>query len=147
MRPNPTKTGRAVPKARGIAEPSGTGRGGAFKEKSMENIMATLNNYRKNIRLIHNLAELLMLNGNRANEGKLLQLVQIAQEQKIKCENIIDSITDPYIKQIAILRFIKGKTWVNVAHIMGGYATEDCYRKAFTRYIHSVDLAPNGVTA
>lgn len=113
----------------------------------MENIMTTLNNYRKNIRLIHNIAELLMMKGNRANEEKLLQLVQTAQEQKTKCENIIDAIADPYIKQIAILRFIKGKTWVNVAHIMGGYASEDCYRKAFMRYIKSADLAPKGVSA
>jgi hypothetical protein len=54
----------------------------------------------------------------------------------------IDSITDIYIKQIFVERFINHKSWVAVADRIGGGNTPDNVRQAYARYIkkHPIEL-------
>ena len=64
-------------------------------------------------------------------------LVSQAKNEKIWAENFVNSIDDLFIREIILQRYFKGKTWKAVAVAMGSYATEDCYRKAVSRYIHA----------
>ena len=72
------------------------------------------------------------------NEQDRSVLDKISDEflQKSKEVNLfIESITDIYIKQLFCMRYLSGYTWVKIATLMGGVATEDCYRNAVNRYL------------
>lgn len=73
--------------------------------------------------------------------------IGIAESECEFVKNFIENIPDIYIKHLFTMRFIRAYSWVKISHLMGSYATEDCYRKIVKRYINSVDLAPNGVIA
>lgn len=113
----------------------------------MNDTYSRLKNYTKMCRIIYNNLNDKMKGVEGLDEESLLRFIQDAQKEQKWVENYIKNIKDLYIKEIAIQKFIKNKTWRGVAVAMGSYATEDCYRKALTRYIIAVDLAPNGVIA
>lgn len=61
-------------------------------------------------------------------ENELLEEIHSA-------ENFIDSIRDTYIRTLFTLRYVKGYSFSKIATVIGGYASDDCYRKQIDRYI------------
>lgn len=57
---------------------------------------------------------------------------KVALQEEI--HKYIDSVSDPVLRRIMYLRFIKQKPWKEVADDMGGYNTEDSVRKRVERY-------------
>lgn len=56
-------------------------------------------------------------------------------EEILKIEKYISTIDDSAVRQIFTLRFIELKSWVSVAHQLGGNNTDDSVRKQCYRYI------------
>lgn len=52
---------------------------------------------------------------------------------RIETWDFIMTIEDPLLRQIIILRFVDGKSWVKVADAIGGSATADSCRMIFNR--------------
>lgn len=110
----------------------------------MIDTFSRLKNYTKICRIIYNNLNDKIKGVEGLDEKSVAHIIQDAQKEKEWVENYVKNIEDPYIKEIAVQRFIKGKTWRGVAVAMGAYATEDCYRNALKRYIVRADLSPSG---
>ena len=78
-------------------------------------------------------------------ENKLMERIQrMEREQSQEAERImewIQSIEDPMIQTIMHARYIRGKSWVGVAHALGGYNTADSVRKMHTRYLSVLSVS------
>lgn len=65
-----------------------------------------------------------------------LSTFEAAQAEKVgEIEDFLETIEDSHIRRIINLRFVEGLSWNGVADRIGGNASEDSVRKAFTRYI------------
>lgn len=64
---------------------------------------------------------------------KTLELELLMQINEI--EKFVRSIPDSHIRNIIRLRVVDGKTWNEVADVVGGGNTEDSVKKAFHRYL------------
>lgn len=72
-------------------------------------------------------------------ENKLMErIARMEREQSQEAERImawIQNIEDPMIQVIMHARYIKGKSWVAVAHDVGGGNTPDNIRQIHSRYL------------
>lgn len=64
-------------------------------------------------------------------ENAELELLELANE----VEQYIQSINDSRIRRILRYRYIDEKTWIQVAHSMGGRATADSVRMEHNRFL------------
>lgn len=65
-----------------------------------------------------------------------LYAFEAEQTEKVReIEEFLSGIDDSHIRRIINLRFVEGLSWNGVADRIGGNASEDSVRKAFTRYI------------
>ena len=48
---------------------------------------------------------------------------------------IISSISDPLVRQIVVLRVVDGRSWRDIAQIVGGDNSEDSVRMMFNRSV------------
>lgn len=55
-------------------------------------------------------------------------------EKTNSAESFINGLNDARMRRILKLRFLDNLTWIQVAHKMGGYHTEDSCRKAVERF-------------
>lgn len=55
----------------------------------------------------------------------------------IQCEKYIEEIPSIRIRNIIRFRIINGMSWVQVAHKMGGNATEESVRKEYKRFFEN----------
>lgn len=62
------------------------------------------------------------------------ELVQMKDE----IENFIDNISDIQVKRILRYKYIKGKTWAEVADFMGGQNTRDSVRMMSKRFLENL---------
>lgn len=73
------------------------------------------------------------------SETKIMSRIErLVAEQEEESERIMDwiqTIEDPMIQTIMHARYIKGKSWTAVAHMLGGYNTADSVRKMHKRYL------------
>lgn len=53
----------------------------------------------------------------------------------LTAENFINSVQDTYMRTLLTLRYIKGYSFSKIAIVVGGYGSDDCYRKQIDRYI------------
>ena len=74
-----------------------------------------------------------MLLENRVETLKVLELNALQQMEEI--EEFINSLTDPLIRQIVLLRVADGRTWRDIAQIIGGDNSEDSIRMMFNRSV------------
>ena len=74
-----------------------------------------------------------MLLENRVETLKVLELNALQQIEEI--EEFINSLTDPLIRQIVLLRVADGRTWRDIAQIIGGDNSEDSIRMMFNRSV------------
>lgn len=82
--------------------------------------------------------------GNYASEiadlKNMIELnIQRCWSQLIKLNEYIQKIDDSLIRQILILRYIKGLTWCQVAQRIGGNNTENNVEKIHSRFLKKVE--------
>lgn len=77
------------------------------------------------------LSKKLLLN-NRKSTLELLEFSLLKKTNEV--EEFIASLDDSRIRRIINLRFLENKTWLQIAHIIGGN-TEDSVRMSFNRFI------------
>ena len=61
-----------------------------------------------------------------------------AEELIVEIEEYINAIDDSRVRRMITLKYINGKTWYQVAQIMGEYYTQDSCKKQVQRYIKNV---------
>ena len=70
------------------------------------------------------------------NTLSLLMRLSTLRERQRACEEYINSIEDYQTRKMFVLRFIKGKTYLQVAmEISNGRLSEDCIEKRIKRYL------------
>ena len=76
--------------------------------------------------------------GHNESDAKSLAKMQKRKSElvqmKDEIEDFIDSISDIQVKRILRYKYIKGKTWPEVAKFMGGNSTHESVRKTATRF-------------
>lgn len=71
-------------------------------------------------------------------EKVMTRLELMVAEQQREADRIMEwilSIEDPMIQTLMHARYIKGKSWTAVAHILGGYNTAESVRQIHSRYL------------
>lgn len=61
--------------------------------------------------------------------------------ERDRLERFIADIPDSYTRQMFIMRYAEGKSWMQIALKIGYYASEDCVRKSVYRYLARTEQA------
>ena len=64
-----------------------------------------------------------------------LPLNELGLQQAEEVEEFISSISDPLVRQIVVLRVVDGRSWRDIAQIVGGDNSEDSVRMMFNRSV------------
>ncbi len=82
---------------------------------------------------------------NKATANKKQKLInkkqrklQELEELKNRINEFIDNIPDRRVRNIIILKYIKGYSWQRTASLIGGNNTADSCRKALSRYMKRI---------
>ena len=67
-------------------------------------------------------------------EAKVLLLLIKIDDEYIKALQYVDTLTDPYIRTIIMLRIFDGLTWRQIAQRLGGGNTESSVKMAYFRH-------------
>ena len=80
-------------------------------------------------------------------EAKIMErierMVQEQQEESDRVMSWILKIDDPMIRTMMHARYIRGKSWNAVAHILGGYNTAESVRQMHSRYLSQMSHSNN----
>ena len=71
----------------------------------------------------------------RNREKRLHELKGMIEETIAEVEDYIASIDNSRMRRIITAKHIQGKSWVSIAHMVGGNATEESVRKEYERYM------------
>lgn len=74
-----------------------------------------------------------MLLESRIDNLSVLELNGLQQAEEV--EEFISSISDPLVRQIVVLRVVDGRSWRDIAQIVGGDNSEDSVRMMFNRSV------------
>lgn len=85
------------------------------------------------------LAELEKQEGTKAQKAKVRKVIQEKSvrmwEERERLERWIAAIPDSLTRQVFTLRFVDGKSWLQVAVAVGGDNTQDAVRMIAKRYV------------
>jgi len=77
---------------------------------------------------------------------KDLSKISYSQKGKEELNQWIEGIDDEFIRQILNLRFVQGKTWLDISLDLGGISGPDCLRMMVKRFLaQQVDIKINNL--
>ena len=72
-------------------------------------------------------------------EQEIVEKIKRCKALRKKINDFINSVDDSLTRQILYYRYGKCMTWKKVAHMTGGYNTEDNVRRIAERYLKSLE--------